>query len=177
MPGSRKEEETRQREGWGRWLFAGMSESPHRSFLETALLWFSLLGLALFCPSSPATLKTTPGRERHSNNTTVDPQDMAKARVQAQRQADQLAIHQDDLKEEEIEETLDESADPLEESGRTMDDSSEEEVEDSVAEDILRFEESFTGINKRYRLINRIGEGECRNWCGACRMQVHNFLG
>ncbi|EON63909.1 CDC7 protein kinase [Coniosporium apollinis CBS 100218] len=55
---------------------------------------------------------------------------------------------------------MDESRGPLEESGCTRsDDSEEEEVEDAVAEDIARFEESFRNINKRYRLINRIGEG------------------
>lgn len=82
---------------------------------------------------------------------------MAKARA-AQRQAGQLAVHEDDIKQEEVE-TLDESLDPLEESGHTVD-TSDEEVEDSVADDIIRFEESFVGINKRYRLVNRIGEGE-----------------
>ncbi|OJD37201.1 cell cycle protein [Diplodia corticola] len=54
----------------------------------------------------------------------------------------------------------DESRDPLEESGCTHDGSDEEEVvEESVAEDMDRFEETFEGITKRYRLINRIGEG------------------
>lgn len=57
----------------------------------------------------------------------------------------------------------DESRDPLEESGCTHDGSDEEEVvEESVAEDMDRFEESFEGITKRYRLINRIGEGPRR---------------
>lgn len=36
----------------------------------------------------------------------------------------------------------------------------DDEVEDSVLEDIQQFEESFKGISKRYRLINRIGEGK-----------------
>ena len=84
---------------------------------------------------------------------------MAKARVQSQRQTEHLAIHEDDINQEDAEETLDESGDPLEESGRTVD-SSDEEIEDSVADDIVRFEQSFEGINKRYRLINRVGEGE-----------------
>ena len=84
---------------------------------------------------------------------------MAKARASLQRQDEELDIHQDDIKED-AEETLDESADPLEESGRTIDTSEDEEVDDMVAEDIERFENSFVGINKRYRLINRIGEGE-----------------
>jgi cell division control protein 7 len=65
---------------------------------------------------------------------------------------------EDDIKEEEFEERSDESMDPLEESGHTVD-SSDEEVEDAVQEDMARFEETFVGINKRFRLINRIGEG------------------
>jgi cell division control protein 7 len=98
------------------------------------------------------------------------------ARARTQSRTEELVIHQDDMQEEEdIEERLDESTDPLEESGRTMDDSSEEEVEDSVAEDIVRFEESFVGTNKRYRLINRIGEGVCHHWPCACSMQVQDL--
>ncbi|ORY11794.1 kinase-like domain-containing protein [Clohesyomyces aquaticus] len=83
---------------------------------------------------------------------------MAKARAQSHRQAEQVLVHEDDVKDEEEAQTLDESGDPLEESGRTVD-SSDEEIEESVAEDIIRFEDSFVGIDKRYRLINRIGEG------------------
>ena len=37
--------------------------------------------------------------------------------------------------------------------------SDEDDVDDSVAEDMRRMEENFTGISKKYRLINRIGEG------------------
>ena len=37
---------------------------------------------------------------------------------------------------------------------------SEDEVDDSVVEDMRRLEESFKGISQKYRLINRIGEGE-----------------
>ncbi|KAK7614616.1 cell cycle protein kinase-like protein [Phyllosticta paracitricarpa] len=59
-----------------------------------------------------------------------------------------------------VEDSMDESRDPLDESGRTIDDSDEQEIiDDSVAEDIERFEDSFKGISKKYRLINRIGEG------------------
>ena len=79
---------------------------------------------------------------------------MAKARTSLQRHVDQIDVHEDDLKEQDVE-TLDESIDALEESER----SSDEEVEQSVAEDMSRFEETFVGINKRFRLINRIGEG------------------
>lgn len=67
------------------------------------------------------------------------------------------------LQEEEEDEgdtVMDESRGPLEESGCTVSDS-DEEIEDAVAEDIARFEDSFKGITKRYRLINRIGEGVC----------------
>lgn len=55
---------------------------------------------------------------------------------------------------------MDESRDPLEESGGTRDDSDQEELDESVAEDIANFERSFKDITKRFRLINRIGEGE-----------------
>jgi cell division control protein 7 len=60
---------------------------------------------------------------------------------------------------------LDESQDPLEESGCTRsvfsDDEErvEEEIDELVLEDMQKFEESFRGITKRYRLLNRIGEG------------------
>ncbi len=85
---------------------------------------------------------------------------MAKARLSLQKHAEQIDVHEDDLKEEEdVNSQLGESMDPLDESGHTVD-SSDEEVEDSVAEDMSRFEETFVGINKRFRLINRIGEGE-----------------
>ena len=39
------------------------------------------------------------------------------------------------------------------------DESEEDEVEPAVAEDMEKFESTFTGIGNRYRLINRIGEG------------------
>ncbi len=85
---------------------------------------------------------------------------MAKARM-AGNHAEHIDIHEDDTHKEDPEETMDESMDPLEESGFTVD-SSDEEVEDSVQEDMARFEETFVGINKRFRLINRIGEGMFR---------------
>ncbi|KAF2134380.1 cell cycle protein kinase-like protein [Dothidotthia symphoricarpi CBS 119687] len=82
---------------------------------------------------------------------------MARPRVSLQRHVEDFEVHED-AKEEDAEETLDESMDPLEESGPIMDDS-DEDVEESVADDMARFEETFVGINKRFRLINRIGEG------------------
>lgn len=72
----------------------------------------------------------------------------------------QLVIHEDEPSDDE--ETLDESGDPMKESGGTHDDSSESEIEDSVAEDIARLEQTFRGIQNRYRLISQIGEGKCR---------------
>ena len=92
---------------------------------------------------------------------------MAKARAQIQRNVGHIDVHQDDFKDMDPEETLDESADPLEESGRTVD-TSDEEIDESVADEMARFEDSFVGINKRYRLINRIGEGMSRNWLVLC---------
>jgi hypothetical protein len=92
-------------------------------------------------------------RAQDDFNSTV----MAKARTSL-RTAEHIDVHEDDIKEEDAEETLDESMDPLDESGHTVD-SSEEEVEDAVQDDMARFEETFVGISKRFRLINRIGEG------------------
>lgn len=37
---------------------------------------------------------------------------------------------------------------------------SDDEVDESVIEDMRKLEESFKGISQKYRLINRIGEGE-----------------
>lgn len=55
-------------------------------------------------------------------------------------------------------ESMDESMDPLEESGGTASDE-DEDIDNIVAEDMERFEASFRNISQRYRLINRIGEG------------------
>lgn len=112
------------------------------------------------------------------NNTTGHPT-MAKTRESLQRHPGQIDILEDHIKEEEdVEKRLDESMDPLEESGHTVD-SSDEEVEDAVQEDMARFEETFVGINKRFRLINRIGEGMSQIiGLHICRGQgpAHNIL-
>jgi len=42
--------------------------------------------------------------------------------------------------------------------------STDEEVEQSITEDMLAFEKSFQGIDSRYKLINRIGEGMTRSF-------------
>jgi len=92
-----------------------------------------------------------------------------------QKPANAVKVHEDEpeiqLSESQVESdegdtVMDESRGPENESGATHTDESEEsELDESVAEDIARFEASFKGINKRYRLINRIGEGECwRYW-------------
>lgn len=53
-----------------------------------------------------------------------------------------------------------EGMDLRDESGPTKDQTAEqEEVEDSVLDDMHRLEDSFVGFSKKYRLINRIGEG------------------
>ena len=82
---------------------------------------------------------------------------MAKARTLL-RNGEGIDVHEDPIKAEDAEETMDESMDPLDESGQTLD-TSDEEVEDAGQEDMARFEETFVGISKRFRLINRIGEG------------------
>ena len=41
---------------------------------------------------------------------------------------------------------------------------SEDEVDESVMDDMRRLEENFNGISQKYRLINRIGEGQCVWW-------------
>jgi len=67
----------------------------------------------------------------------------------------------DNQSDDGTEEAMEESRGPLEESGATHDDSgSDQEVENHVVDDIARFEQSFKNITQRYRLINRIGEGE-----------------
>lgn len=77
------------------------------------------------------------------------------------------------MQDDDPEDTVDESMDPLEESGRTMD-SSDEDVDEAVAEDMARFEETFVGINKRFRLINRIGEG-MSGTIGVLACSTHAF--
>lgn len=84
------------------------------------------------------------------------------AKVRGGRQQQELAIHEHDIRTDEAHTAHDDSRGPLDESGRTTllsDESDEEELEQLVAEDIQKFEESFRGISKHYRLINRIGEG------------------
>ena len=78
-----------------------------------------------------------------------------------------VKIHEDETDDHDEDTIMDESRGLDDESGATRtDDSYESELDDSVAEDIARFEASFKGINKRYRLISRIGEGESHNGVG-----------
>ncbi|RDI81771.1 hypothetical protein Vi05172_g8260 [Venturia inaequalis] len=75
------------------------------------------------------------------------------------RQQEPVQVHEDEGTDDEGDTVMDDSMGPLEESGATATDSENEEIEESVAEDMQKFEESFRNINKRFRLINRIGEG------------------
>jgi cell division control protein 7 len=77
------------------------------------------------------------------------------------RQPEPVVIHQDPqpFEEDENDTVVDESRDPMEESGCTQDDSEDEDIDDSVLEDIEAFQRSFKDIGKKYRLVNRIGEG------------------
>ncbi|KAF2835052.1 kinase-like protein [Patellaria atrata CBS 101060] len=93
-------------------------------------------------------------------------------------QEEQIKVLEDECREDE-DTVMDESRGPLEESGYTRTNDSEEEeeedVEDSVLEDIARFQDSFKGINKRYRLINRIGEGTFSTVYKAEDLHYHSF--
>jgi len=70
----------------------------------------------------------------------------------------------DELGDDGYDDAPDESMDPMEESGCTKlvsseDEDDDEEIDELVLEDMQKFEESFRGITKRYKLLNRIGEG------------------
>ncbi|KAF1988787.1 cell cycle protein kinase-like protein [Aulographum hederae CBS 113979] len=80
---------------------------------------------------------------------------------------------EDDCSDEDA--VMDESRGPLEESGCTHTEESEEEVDDSVAEDMARFEETFKGISRRFRLINRIGEGTFSTVYKAEDLNYHHY--
>lgn len=57
---------------------------------------------------------------------------------------------------------MEESRDPMEDSGCTRSAESsedEEDVEDMVMEDMIKIEQNFAGFGARFRLIDRIGEG------------------
>ena len=81
------------------------------------------------------------------------------AKVKLEKEEMNNEYKHEEYDEDENDTVMDESRDPLEESGCTRTDDSDEDVEDTVLEDMMRFEESFKGITTRYRLINRIGEG------------------
>lgn len=70
-----------------------------------------------------------------------------------------LAPDEEQWHDSEDTEEMDESKGPLEESGGTQTDDSDDDIDESVAEDIQKFEDSFKGITRRFRIINRIGEG------------------
>lgn len=97
---------------------------------------------------------------------------MAKIR-EGRREPETVIIHEDEPRYEHAQdnggtEELDESRGPLEESGSTnllSDESDYDDVESSVAEDICKFEESFGNISRKYRFINRIGEGATSSPC------------
>jgi len=93
------------------------------------------------------------------------------SRAIAQPQCIQIAEVEDE--EEEDEEEEDEEEDQGEDEGdgeedlsgeENDDDESGDEVEESVIEDMRKLEESFRGISRKYRLINRIGEGDMNTY-------------
>lgn len=90
-----------------------------------------------------------------------EPEEEPDMRATRLRHQEPVQVHEDECSDEEGDTVMEESMGPLDESGAAVTDSEDEEVEQSVVEDIQKFEESFKNINKRFRLINRIGEGEC----------------
>ena len=70
-------------------------------------------------------------------------------KMESRRQMVRVPDDEDELQELDDEETSSEAS--IE---------TEDDVDESVAEDMRKLEESFKGISTRYRLINRIGEGE-----------------
>lgn len=80
-----------------------------------------------------------------------------------------FAIHHDreDVHHDDTDELAESEADHvMAESQQTGDydsdsDGSEGSVEPSVLEDMEKFQRTFKDISSRFRLINRIGEGEC----------------
>jgi cell division control protein 7 len=77
-------------------------------------------------------------------------------------------IHNDDIPGEEsmeeddlgVGEERDEDDEDLREDGSETSDDGEETVDSTVQEDMIKFEQTFKGITERFRLINRIGEGQ-----------------
>jgi cell division control protein 7 len=76
-----------------------------------------------------------------------------------------ITIHEDTSEDNDetmasdVENTEEESASVGESMSQDEQSSEEEEVEETVAEDMCRFLSSFEGLQDKYRLINRIGEG------------------
>lgn len=86
---------------------------------------------------------------------------MSVTRAQHDQVPQPVSHHDETTIKEEEHDLNDESRDPLEDSGCTRsEDDEEEEVEDTVIEDMRSLEESFRGFGRKYRLINRIGEGK-----------------
>ena len=95
-------------------------------------------------------------------------------RVTRLRQQAPVEIHEDERYTDEDDTVLDESRDPLEESGCTQDDSEDEDIDDSVLADIEHFQRTFKDIGKKYRLVNRIGEGMSEQ--KACKVPVLTII-
>ncbi|KAI9758271.1 MAG: Condensin complex subunit [Chaenotheca gracillima] len=72
---------------------------------------------------------------------------------------DVFNIHEDHHEDSDLMEEDSEGDERIMASTNTSADSDESEVEESVARDLANFQETFKGITKRFRLINRIGEG------------------
>ncbi|KAF2402276.1 kinase-like protein [Trichodelitschia bisporula] len=100
------------------------------------------------------------------------------SRIRAARlPQDQVRIHEDQLSDEDEEDTvMDESREPSEQSDLSGESSEEDdEVDENVAEDMANLESTFKGIARRYRLINRIGEGTFSTVYKAEDLHYHQY--
>lgn len=67
--------------------------------------------------------------------------------------------HMIDTQQIQIVEDKEEESESESESDQYNDGESDDEADESVIEDMRKLEENFKGISRKYRLINRIGEG------------------
>lgn len=102
----------------------------------------------------PAPAATRPGNGEYDSMQDDDDDD--------EEEDDEGTINGDEEEEEEEEEAMDEddAQSRYSNSSRSDEDSDDpEKVDPSVAEEMENFEATFRGFSKRFRLINKIGEG------------------
>jgi len=102
---------------------------------------------------------------------------MAMATIRPRSMKVPFDIHHDEMDEDEsleeeeqaMEESRPEDEEDMEEDAYSeLSEDSDGTVDASVVEDMERFQETFKGIKDRFRLINRIGEGELKSLLLYC---------